>query len=93
MSLLIATIYILAARHLRWLTTRWVSGGLVYGGIIFVVMNYLVVPLSAAWPPHPFTLQGLMHQFPPDKLVFNFLAMLLFGLIIAFCARYFRVAQ
>lgn len=63
-------------------------GGLVYGVALFIVMNYLVVPLSAAWPPHPFTLRGLTHRFPPDKFVYNLLAMLLFGLIVAFYARY-----
>lgn len=89
MSLLIATIYVMAARRLRWLTASWPRGGLIYGVIIFIVMNYLVVPLSAAWPRHPFTLDGLMHRFPPDKFIYNLLAMLLFGLIVAFCAHYF----
>ena len=91
MSLLIAAVYVVAACRIRWLTVRWSSGGLAYGVIIFIVMNYLVVPLSEAWPRHPFTLHGIMHRFPPDKLVYNLLAMLLFGLIVAFCARYYGV--
>ncbi len=91
MSLLIAAIYIIAARRLRWLTANWLRGGLAYGVAIFIVMNYLVVPLSAAWPHHPFTWHGFIHRFPPDKLVYNLLAMLLFGLIVAFHARYFGI--
>lgn len=91
MSLLIAAVYVVAARRLRWLTANWPSGGLAYGTVIFAVMNYLVVPLSAAWPRHPFTLHGIMSRFPPDKFIYNLLAMLLFGLIVAFCAHYFGV--
>lgn len=88
MSLIIAAIYVLAARRLRWLTVAWFRGGLTYGIIIFIVMNYIVVPLSAAWPHHPATLQGFLHRFPPDKLIYNLLAMFLFGLIVAFFTRY-----
>lgn len=91
MSLAIAAIYVAAAHRLRWLTGRWVRGGLAYGCGIFIVMNYLVVPLSASWPHHPFTVHGLEHRFPPDKLIYNLLAMLLFGLIVAFFARHFGV--
>ncbi len=91
MSLLIATIYVTAARRLRWLGANWFRGGLAYGIVIFIVMNYVVVPLSAAWPHHPFTLHGLMNRFPPDKFVYNLLAMLLFGLIVAFYTHFFRV--
>lgn len=91
MSMLIAAIYVIAARCLRWLTAAWFQGGLAYGVVIFIVMNYIVVPLSAAWLHHPFTWHGLMHRFPPDKLVYNLLAMLLFGLIVAFHAHHFGV--
>lgn len=91
MSLLIAAIYVTAARRLRWLNANWLRGGLVYGVVIFIVMNYLVVPLSAAWPRHPFTLHGLMHRFPPDKFIYNLLAMLLFGLIVALCTHYYGI--
>lgn len=88
MSLSIAAVYVAAARRLRWLNANWLRGGLVYGVAIFIVMNYLVVPLSAAWPPHPFTVHGLMHRFTPGKFAGNLLAMLLFGSIVAFYARH-----
>jgi hypothetical protein len=53
-------------------------------------MNYLVVPLSAApFRPH-FGLHELLTAFTPYKFIANLLAMLLFGLIVAFSARNVR---
>jgi uncharacterized membrane protein YagU involved in acid resistance len=81
MSLLIAAIYVLAANYLPALLRRWIAGGLAYGVGIFIVMNYVVVPLSAAAPHHLFPHFTAMH------FVGNFLAMLLFGFIVAFFAQ------
>jgi hypothetical protein len=78
MGVLIATIYVLSSRTIPGLLRRWIPGGLVYGVIIFFVMNYVVVPLSA-WKSAP--------HFTPVKFVENMAAMLLFGLIVAFFAR------
>lgn len=78
MSLLIAAIFVFAARQLTWLNRRWVSAGMLYGVVVFAVMEYIVVPLSAAWPKPHFTTQSFIE---------NLLAMLLFGLIVAFFAR------
>jgi uncharacterized membrane protein YagU involved in acid resistance len=66
------------------LLRRWVTSGLVYGVIVFFVMNYVVVPLSA-WklPPH----------FTPLKFAENMAAMLLFGLIIAFFSRRLTMSE
>lgn len=80
MSLLIAAIFVLAALRLRWMTARWIPAALAYGAIVFVVMNYVVVPLSA-W--------HRINHFTPEKFVENLLAMLVFGLIVAFGARHF----
>jgi uncharacterized membrane protein YagU involved in acid resistance len=80
MSLLIAAIFVLAAQRLAWMCRRWVAAGLAYGVVVFVVMEYVVVPLSAANNPH----------FTPVSLLENVLAMLLYGLIIAFFARRVR---
>jgi uncharacterized membrane protein YagU involved in acid resistance len=77
MSLLIAAIFVFAARRLAWLGRRWVAAGLLYGVVVFVVMEYVVVPLSAAAKPH----------FTALSFVENVLAMLLFGLIVSFFAR------
>lgn len=78
MSLVIAAIYVMAVRALDSLSRAWLAGGLGYGIVIFLVMNYIVVPLSAAMP-HPH-----LPHFTPARFVENLLAMLLFGLIVAF---------
>jgi hypothetical protein len=78
MSLCIAAVYVAACGWLPILRRRWVAGGLAYGVVIFLVMNYVVVPLSAwvRWP-----------HFSVQKFAANLLAMLLFGLIVAFFAQ------
>lgn len=78
MSLLIAAIFVAAAARMAWLRNRWPLAGLAYGAVVYVVMNYVVVPLSAAPFKAPATL---------TLIVMNLLAMLLFGLIVAFFAR------
>ena len=75
MGILIATAYVLAARATPALSRRWAISGLVYGVIVFFVMNYAVVPLSA-WKSTP--------HFTALKFAENMAAMLLFGLIVAF---------
>lgn len=78
MSILIAAIFVFAALRLRWLTARWFLAGLAYGVVVFVVMNYVVMPLSA-W--------HRVGHFTPTSFMWNLLAMLVFGLIVAFTTR------
>jgi hypothetical protein len=78
MGILIAAIYVVAGEWLPALRRRWVGFGLAYGVAIFLVMNYVVVPLSA-WRRLP--------HFSSPKFAANLAAMLLFGLIVAFFAR------
>ena len=84
MGVLIAAIYVVLSKTVAGLLRRWVASGLVYGVIVFFVMNYVVVPLSA-WklPPH----------FTPLKFAENMAAMLLFGLIIAFFSRRLTMSE
>jgi uncharacterized membrane protein YagU involved in acid resistance len=77
MSLLIAAIFVFAARRMSWMRQQWLLAGLAFGPVVFVVMEYVVVPLSAATKPH----------FSALSLLENVLAMLLFGLIVSFFAR------
>jgi uncharacterized membrane protein YagU involved in acid resistance len=79
MSIVIAAIYIAASKTIPLLARRWLSSGLAYGVAIFVVMSFVVVPLSNAWPKGPVP--------TPEKIVANLLAMLLFGVIVARFAR------
>jgi len=78
MSIVIAAIYGLASLWLPILATMWIATGLIYGVGIFVVMTYVVLPLSAA-PSRP--LPGIA------KITKDLLAMLGFGLIIAYAVH------
>jgi uncharacterized membrane protein YagU involved in acid resistance len=78
MSLVIAAIYVVASRRMAVLRRSWVTCGLAYGVIVFLVMNYVVMPLSA-WARWP--------TFTAVTFAANLLAMLLFGLIVAFFVR------
>jgi hypothetical protein len=78
MSIVIALIFCAAAARLKWMTERWVTSGLLYGAAVFLVMNYAVVPLSAVAKMPTFTVQ---------TLILNLLAMLVFGLIVAWFAK------
>lgn len=75
MSLIISGIYMFIALRLPKLTERPITAGVLYGVVIFFVMNYVVVPLSAwhRWP-----------HFATVKFIENLAAMVLFGLIVAF---------
>jgi hypothetical protein len=78
MSILIAAIFIIAASRLNILRQRWLAAGLAYGVVVFFVMNYAVMPLSAI---------GRIPHFTAMRFIANLLAMLLFGVIISFIAR------
>ena len=87
MSLVIAAIFVLAAQRMPALTRAWLLWGLVYGVGIFFVMNYIVVPLSAAMKkPH-------LPHFSVAHFIGNLVAMLLFGVIVSFFAGPYRRAQ
>jgi hypothetical protein len=78
MSILIAAVFLAAAVRLPILRRRWVLAGLAYGIVVFFVMNYVVVPLSAAI---------FKVHFSPWSFAENMAAMLVFGLIVAFAAQ------
>jgi len=82
MSIIIAAIYVLAGLKLPILFRRWILFGTLYGVVVFFVMNYVVMPLSAV---------GHVAHFKPASFVANLLAMLLFGLIIASIAHHFSI--
>jgi hypothetical protein len=77
-SITIASIFLVAVEWRPLLKRYWVKAGLAYGVIIFLVMNYVVLPLSAiGHPPH----------YRVVRFIENVVAMLLFGIIVAFFAR------
>jgi uncharacterized membrane protein YagU involved in acid resistance len=88
MSCIIAAIYMGMVQRLAWARRDWRATGLVAGLIIYLVMTYVVRPLSAAWPP-------VDHGKPIDwaKAAENLVAMWIFGLIVAwFAVRALRAA-
>jgi len=77
-----ATLFLLAASRLTFLTRRAIFSGLCYGAIIYVLMNFVVLPLTRL-PPRT-------HHLAPAVLINGVLALLLFmGLPIALIARHF----
>jgi uncharacterized membrane protein YagU involved in acid resistance len=78
MSIIIAAIFVAAARWRPVLSRRWIGAGLAYGVAIYFVMNYVVLPLSAI---------GHAPRFRIVHFVEDMAAMLIFGLIVAFPAR------
>ena len=78
MGILIAAIYVSASCVIPALRQRWIRAGIAYGVVIFGVMNFVIVPLSA-WHRFP--------HFTPLKVLEDGTAMLLFGLIIAYFTR------
>jgi hypothetical protein len=78
MGIIIAAVFVLASLKLPWMRRRWVAAGLAYGVGIYIVMNYVVLPLSAV---------GRFPKFNLEGLIKNGLAMLAFGLIVAWFAQ------
>jgi hypothetical protein len=77
MSIIIAGIFVIAAGKLPLLLRRWVAAGIAYGIVVYFVMTFVVVPLSKAKAGH----------VTMTSFVENLLAMILFGLIVAYVAR------
>lgn len=89
MSVIIAAIYWLVTAGMPRLRERWWLGGLLAGVVIFLVMNFIVMPFSAA----PVTLHEVIARLRLSKAAENLLAMLVFGWIVAYCARYVRAGS
>ena len=83
MSVLIAAIYWSVTARMPRLRAKWALGGLLAGVVIYLVMNFIVMPFSAA----PVTLHQVIARFTPVKGAENLAAMIVFGWIIAFCVR------
>jgi len=81
MSIVIAAIFVVAALRLPGLIRQWIACGIAYGAVTYFVMNYVVVPLSALGKGFP--------RFDLAQFSENMLAMLLFGLIVAYFAQRF----
>jgi hypothetical protein len=77
-----SALFLLAATRIGFLTQNAIASGLLYGGLIYIVMNFAVLPLTRL-PPRS-------HHLPPAVFINGVLALLLFmGLPIALIARRF----
>ncbi|MGH8186076.1 MAG: hypothetical protein ACREUC_05910 [Steroidobacteraceae bacterium] len=61
----IVAVFYAASRKLPFLTRRWLLAGIAYGIAVYIVMSFVVVPLSAspggfAVPPLPRLIQGVL---------------------------------
>jgi hypothetical protein len=77
MSIIIAAIFMFASTKIAALLRNWIAAGIAYGVVVYFVMTFVVVPLSRAKAGHV-----TMASF-----VQNLLAMIVFGLIVAYIAR------
>ena len=77
MSCLIASSYWVATLERATVRSQWIVPGLAYGAVIFGVVNYVVVPLSAV---------GQIPTITAAKYLANLVAIGLFGLIVSFFA-------
>jgi uncharacterized membrane protein YagU involved in acid resistance len=84
MSVVIAALFNVAANMWPVLARRWIMWGTLYGVVVFIIMNYVVVPLSAA---------SYKWSHPLSWFVENGLAMLVFGWIVAFTANRFLASS
>jgi len=78
-AFIISTIYVLAALHLPFLLDRPLLAGALFGIVVFMVMNFIVLPLSRR-PKRPFNL-----KFAATQLVIH---IVIVGWSIAFSARH-----
>lgn len=77
-----SALFLLAATRVSFLTRRAIVSGLLYGVLIYVLMNFVVLPLTRL-PPRT-------HHLPAVVLLNGVLALMLFmGLPIALIARHF----
>jgi hypothetical protein len=75
-----ATGFVLAARAMPFLFQHPIRSGLLYGALIYIVMNYLVLPHSRVTPSRPTT---------PVLINGIFAILVLVGLPISLCNRRF----
>ncbi len=62
-ALVWANVFVMAARSLPFLTQHPVRSGLLYGTLIYIVMNYVILPHSHVTPSRPtlgITINGIL---------------------------------
>lgn len=67
-AFVMALVFVLASRRLPVLTARPVLMGMLYGLALYLVMNFIVVPLSAIGPRFPKSVMGVVWPLLPHIL-------------------------
>jgi xanthine/uracil permease len=80
-----AGVFYLASRFIPFLRERAVLSGLIFGVCVFLFMNWVLIPLSAAPFKIPFNSQVLSEGFASHAI--------LFGVPIALAVRYFSTPR
>lgn len=75
-----ATVYYLASRRIRFLITQPIIAGVLYGVVVFLFMNFIVIPLSAV-AKRPVSLSS--------RIIAMLVLVFCIGLPIAFIVRRF----
>jgi hypothetical protein len=66
-AFVMALVYVKASHRIPALTARPILMGVLYGFVLYVVMNFVVIPLSAIGF-HPPKLMGVLKSLPPHIL-------------------------
>jgi len=77
--LVAAALYGAAWRRVHWMRTHWVACGALFGVLVYLFMNYVVIPLSAAPFRTPLAISTLAQGFVSHAV--------LVGLPIAACLQ------
>jgi len=55
-----AAVFVLASRQLRWMSSQWLLVGPLYGMVVWTVMQFIVLPLSAFPGGGAHTMKGVL---------------------------------
>ena len=70
-SIAAAALYGAAVRGSAWIRAQWILGGIAFGVLVYLFMNFVVIPLSAAPFGPPWTARAFIQGFISHALVFG----------------------
>ena len=70
-SIAAAALYGLAVRGSTWIRVHWIAGGIAFGVLVYLFMNFVVIPLSAAPFGPQWTARAFIQGFISHALVFG----------------------
>lgn len=70
-SIAAAALYGAAVRGSAWMRAHWIAGGIAFGILVYLFMNFVVIPLSAAPFGPSWTARAFIQGFISHALVFG----------------------